>query len=148
MTQELDLVRPLKPALVAGAVVGAAALALDRPAATYGLSMAALVYAAGLLFGKDEVTHTYTASGPSPSDPAFSAWMQSSSEIGYPGAPVLPGYPDAPIAARGFWYEEPAGYDPLSNSGFGGYGSLGYGGFGGMGGYGSWGSYGGWGHGL
>lgn len=49
--QELDLARPAKPALIAGAAVGVAAIVLDRPAVPWALSAAALVYLGSLILG-------------------------------------------------------------------------------------------------
>jgi hypothetical protein len=49
--QELDLARPAKPALIAGAAVGVAAIVLDRSVVPWALSAAALVYFGSLIFG-------------------------------------------------------------------------------------------------
>lgn len=81
--QELDLARPAKPALIAGAAVGVAAVVLDRPAVPWALSAAALVYLGSLILGPSGAGQHMVGGA----DMLLHAQMRLA-QLGYPGIKI------------------------------------------------------------
>lgn len=92
--QELDLARPAKPALIAGAAVGVAATVLDRPAIPWALSAAVLVYLGSLILGPAGAGQHMVGGA----DMLLHAQIRLA-QLGYPGIKITGTNDSATIAA-------------------------------------------------